>query len=100
LQRCKARGCNLEVAVVIGVHPANNLAAAARMAMEVDECEIAGGLLAHPIELVKCKTIDVEVPAQAEIRFEGTRSADVVLKELRRLVRLIRAPCISDICET
>jgi UbiD family decarboxylase len=71
LQRCEARGRNLEVAVVIGVHPAINIAAAAKVAMEMDELEIAGALLGQPIELVKCKTIDVEVPAQAEIVIEG-----------------------------
>ncbi len=37
LQRCEARGSNLEVAVVIGTHPAINLAAGAKVAMEVDE---------------------------------------------------------------
>src|SRR3977135_4540100 len=71
LQRCEARGRNLDVAIVIGVHPAVNVAAAAKVAMEVDEFEIAGALLGQPIELVKCKTIDVEVPAQAEIVIEG-----------------------------
>jgi 2,5-furandicarboxylate decarboxylase 1 len=71
LQRCEARGRNLEVAIVIGVHPAINIAAAAKVAMEIDEFEIAGALLGQPIELVKCKTIDVEVPAQAEIVIEG-----------------------------
>ncbi len=71
LQRCEARGRNLEVAIVIGVHPAINVAAAAKVAMEIDEFEIAGALLGQPIELVKCKTIDVEVPAQAEIVIEG-----------------------------
>ena len=71
LQRCEARGRNLEVAIVIGVHPAINIAAAAKVAMEIDEFEIAGALLGQPIELVKCKAIDVEVPAQAEIVIEG-----------------------------
>src|ERR1700691_3091042 len=71
LQRCEARGRNLEVAIVIGVHPAINVAAAAKVAMEIDEFEIAGALLGQPIELVKCKTIDIEVPAQAEIVIEG-----------------------------
>lgn len=71
LQRCEARGRNLEVAVVIGVHPAINLAAAAKVAMEVDEFAIAGALLGRPVELVRCKTIDVEVPAHAEIVLEG-----------------------------
>src|SRR5258707_2871997 len=76
LQRCEARGRNLEVAIVIGVHPAVNVAAAAKVAMEIDEFEIAGALLGQPIELVKCKTIDVEVPAQAEIVIEGEILAD------------------------
>jgi len=57
--------------VVIGCHPAIYIAAAAKVAMEVDELEIAGALLGAPIELVKCKTIDVEVPADAEYVIEG-----------------------------
>lgn len=71
LQRCEAQGRNLEVAVVLGAHPAVHLAAAAKVAMEVDELEIAGGLLKQPVKLVKCQTIDVEVPANAEIVLEG-----------------------------
>ncbi len=71
LLRCAERGRNLEVAVVLGAHPAVHLAAAAKVAMEVDELDIAGGLLKEPVELVKCKTIDVEVPANAEIVLEG-----------------------------
>lgn len=71
LQRRQARGGNLEVAVVIGGHPAIYLAAAAKVAMEVDELEIAGGLLGRPVELVRCRTIDMEVPAAAEYVIEG-----------------------------
>ncbi len=71
LLRCEALGQNLEVAVVLGAHPAVHLAAGAKVAMEVDELDIAGGLLKQPVELVKCKTIDVEVPANAEIVLEG-----------------------------
>lgn len=71
LQRCEARGKNLEVAVVIGCHPAIYLAAAAKVAMEVDEFAIAGALLKRPVELVRCTTIDVEVPANAEYVLEG-----------------------------
>ena len=81
LQRCEARGRNLEVAIVIGVHPAINVAAAAKVAMEIDEFEIAGALLGQPIELVKCKTIDVEVPAQAEIVIEGFSPASTRKKD-------------------
>lgn len=71
LQRAEARGQNLEVAVVLGAHPAVHLAAGAKVAMEVDEFDIAGALIGRPVELVKCKTIDVEVPANAEIVIEG-----------------------------
>ncbi len=71
LQRAEARGQNLEVAVVLGAHPAVHLAAGAKVAMEVDEFDIAGALIGQPVELVKCKTIDVEVPANAEIVIEG-----------------------------
>ncbi len=71
LQRAAARGANLQVAVVIGAHPAIYLAAAARVAADVDELDIAGALLGRPVELVKCKTIDVEVPAEAEYVLEG-----------------------------
>lgn len=71
LMRCEEQGRNLEVAVVLGAHPAVHLAAAAKVAMEVDELDIAGGLLKEPVALVKCKTIDVEVPANAEIVLEG-----------------------------
>jgi UbiD family decarboxylase len=77
LLRREARGQNLEVAVVIGAHPAMYLAAAAKVAMEVDEYDIAGGLLGKPMELVKCRTIDVEVPAEAEIVLEGELLANV-----------------------
>lgn len=77
LQRCEARGRNLEVAIVIGAHPAVYLAAGAKVAMNVDEFDIAGALLGRPIELVKCRTIDVEVPASAEIVLEGEILAGV-----------------------
>jgi UbiD family decarboxylase len=70
-QRAEARGRNLEVAVVIGAHPAIYLAAAAKVAADVDEFDVAGALLGKPVELVKCKTIDVEVPAEAEYVIEG-----------------------------
>jgi UbiD family decarboxylase len=71
LLRAEALGQNLEVAVVVGAHPAIYLAAAAKVGMEVDEFEIAGALMGRPVELVKCKTIDMEVPAAAEYVLEG-----------------------------
>lgn len=61
----------LEIAVVIGAHPMCLLAAACGPARDVDELEIAGALCGAPVELVKCKTVDIEVPAHAEIVLEG-----------------------------
>jgi 2,5-furandicarboxylate decarboxylase 1 len=81
LQRAAARGSNLEVAVFIGGHPALYLAAAAKVAMEVDELSIAGALLGQAVELVRCKTIDVEVPAEAEYVLEGEILAGVEEEE-------------------
>jgi 2,5-furandicarboxylate decarboxylase 1 len=61
----------LEIALVIGVHPACILASQAIAALDDDEMEIAGALLGHPIEMVKCRTNRVRVPAHAEIVIEG-----------------------------
>ncbi len=69
----------LEIAVVIGCDPMTMLAAACGPPRGVDELEIAGALAQEPIELVKCKTIDMEVPAHAEIVFEGEISPDPAL---------------------
>ncbi len=77
LLRCEARGKNMEVAVVIGCHPAIYIAAAAKIAMETDELEVAGALMREPVRLVKCKTIDIEVPADAEYVIEGEILAGV-----------------------
>ena len=61
----------LEIALVIGVHPACILASQAIAALDDDEMEIAGALLGRPIEMVKCQTNQVRVPAHAEIVIEG-----------------------------
>jgi 2,5-furandicarboxylate decarboxylase 1 len=61
----------LEIALVIGAHPACILASQAIAALDQDEMEIAGALLGQPVEVVKCKTNNVRVPAHAEIVIEG-----------------------------
>lgn len=61
----------LEMALVIGVHPACILASQAIAALDSDEMEIAGALLGRPVEMVKCRTNRVRVPAHAEIVIEG-----------------------------
>jgi 2,5-furandicarboxylate decarboxylase 1 len=70
-QRALDRGQPLDIAVAIGVHPYELLAAAYKAPIDSDEYAIAGGLHGAPIPLVKCKTVDLEVPADAEIVLEG-----------------------------
>ncbi len=69
----------LEVAVAIGTDPATTFAAIVPAPPEVEEFLIAGFLRQKPVELVKCETVDLEVPAHAEIVLEGY----VKLDELR-----------------
>lgn len=67
----KAMHQNLELAVVIGNHPMDLLAAACGPGRDVDELDIAGALRGEAVELVKCLTVDLEVPAHAEMVLEG-----------------------------
>jgi UbiD family decarboxylase len=59
------------IAWVIGADPALALSAVANLPYGVDECNVAGALAGRPVELVKAKTIDLMVPANAEIVIEG-----------------------------
>jgi UbiD family decarboxylase len=60
-----------EVAVCIGVPPAVYVASQFEPRIGVYELDIAGGLVGEPVEVVKCRTVDLEVPALAEIVLEG-----------------------------
>ncbi len=73
------KGSRLEVAVAIGTEPATTFAAIVPAPPEVEEFMIAGFLRGKPVEIVKCETVDLEVPASAEIVLEGY----VELGELR-----------------
>jgi UbiD family decarboxylase len=70
-QKAKARGQNLEAAVIIGCLPAIGLCSVAKVPYGIDEYSVAGAIAGEPMELVKCETVDLEVPAAAEIVFEG-----------------------------
>jgi 2,5-furandicarboxylate decarboxylase 1 len=61
----------LEIALVIGVHPACILASQAIAALDEDEMKIAGALMGAAVKMVKCRTNQVRVPAHAEIVIEG-----------------------------
>ncbi|MFB3096026.1 MAG: menaquinone biosynthesis decarboxylase [Candidatus Acidiferrales bacterium] len=70
----------LEVAVAIGADPATVFCGIVPAPPDVDELLLAGFLRRSPVELVKCETVELEVPANAEIILEGY----VDLNELRR----------------
>ncbi|MGA3373708.1 MAG: UbiD family decarboxylase [Terracidiphilus sp.] len=73
------KGSRLEVAVAIGTDPATTFAAIVPAPPEVEEYLIAGFLRGSPVEIVQCETVDLQVPAHAEIVLEGY----VELGELR-----------------
>ncbi len=74
-------GRPLEVAVTIGNHPAVLLAGAYYLRLGDDELEVAGALLGEPLELVRCQSVDLEVPASCEVVIEGTLDAAQVVEE-------------------
>jgi 4-hydroxy-3-polyprenylbenzoate decarboxylase len=67
----RERNARMPVAVVLGGDPAGLLAAMAPLPPEADALALAGLLRQRPIELVPCRTIDLEVPTDAEIVLEG-----------------------------
>ena len=81
-RRMRASGANqrMEVAAAIGADPATMFSAILPLPPDLDEMMIAGFLRSKPVEMVKCETVDLEVPAQSEIVLEGY----VELGELRR----------------
>lgn len=70
-QKAEARGEALPVAFAVGVHPAIGLGALAIGSIDEDERAIMGGILGEPLELVRCETSDLLVPAHAEMVLEG-----------------------------
>src|SRR5262249_51769785 len=61
----------IPVAVAIGLDPVTAYSASAPLPKHMDELMLAGFLRGEPVELVGCKTVDLEVPANAEIVLEG-----------------------------
>lgn len=61
----------LEIAIVIGCDEAVIMASASGISPTASKYEVAGGLRREPIDLVKCETVDLEIPANAEIVLEG-----------------------------
>jgi 4-hydroxy-3-polyprenylbenzoate decarboxylase len=80
-RKAKKMGKPLEAAVIIGAAPSIGYASVSQLPTDLDEYTIAGGIAGEPVELVKCKTVDLEVPARAEIVIEGHISTEFVEPE-------------------
>jgi len=74
-RRAEAKGQDLEVAVIIGMHPAFLVGAASRVPIDVNEYHVAGALMGQPVPLVPAKTVNLQVPANAEMILEGVIKA-------------------------
>ena len=70
-EKCKARGEPLPCAVVVGCPPVVSYASVQKMPENLDEIAVAGALAGGPINVVRAKTVDLLVPAEAEIVIEG-----------------------------
>ena len=86
-RKAEADNKPLEAAIFIGHHPACILASQCKQ--WIDEIDLAGGLMNEPLDTVSCETIDLEIPASAEIVIEGkippgTRKTDGPFAEFTR----------------
>jgi 2,5-furandicarboxylate decarboxylase 1 len=70
-KQAEEAGRPLECAIAIGVDPVTLLASQASTPFGVDELEISSALRGEPLEVVRCETVDIDVPAYAEIVLEG-----------------------------
>ena len=76
-RRAEARGQALPCAIVLGLHPLVSMGSLAYPPADVGKFEVVGGLLGEPLEVAPCSTIDLHVPAAAEIVIEGEILAGV-----------------------
>jgi 4-hydroxy-3-polyprenylbenzoate decarboxylase len=80
-QKYKARGEPMPIAIVVGAAPAVIFTGPQKLAVDLDELGVAGGLMGKPVRTVRCKTVDLEVPADAEIVIEGLIDTDLLEPE-------------------
>src|ERR671922_369829 len=71
----------IEVAIVLGTDPVTTYTASAPLPKHIDELMLAGFLRGEPVELVRARTVDLEVPANAEIVIEGFIQKDELTDE-------------------
>jgi UbiD family decarboxylase len=71
LQKYEAAGRDMEVAIVIGPPPHLGMTSVGRVPYGLDEMAVAGALAGRPMEVVRCETVDLVVPAHSEMVIEG-----------------------------
>jgi len=79
--KCRERKIPLPAAIVLGCSPAIGLASVAKVGYDRNEYAVAGGISGEPIDLVRCETVDLQVPATAEIVIEGEIPTDYLEPE-------------------
>jgi UbiD family decarboxylase len=70
-QKYRARKTPMPCAIVIGAAPVLVFTGPQKLAIDLDEIAVAGALAGRPIRMVRARTIDLEVPADAELVIEG-----------------------------
>jgi UbiD family decarboxylase len=80
-EKMKKRGEKLPAAVVLGAPPAVTFTAAQKLPETMEELWVAGGLVNAPINAVKARTVDLMVPAEAEIVIEGLIDTELLEPE-------------------
>jgi 2,5-furandicarboxylate decarboxylase 1 len=70
-QRAEERGEDLPIAIVVGAHPLFMFGGLWKGPIGVDEYAVVGGLMGCPLDIVKGRTVPIDVPAQAEFVLEG-----------------------------
>jgi UbiD family decarboxylase len=70
-KKCRDAGQPMPIAIVVGCPPAISYASAMKLREGLDELAVAGGIVGSPIDVVRCKTLDLLVPADAEFVIEG-----------------------------
>jgi 4-hydroxy-3-polyprenylbenzoate decarboxylase len=80
-EKYKKLGQLMPCAIVIGCAPAVLFTGPQKLPIDVDEMGVAGGLMGRPVRTVRCKTIDLVVPADSEIVIEGLIDTDLLEPE-------------------
>ena len=77
----KARGEKLPCAIVVGCPPYVAFMGPQKLPIGMEELEVAGGLAGEPINVVRARTVDLVVPAEAEVVIEGYVDTDMLEPE-------------------